>query len=46
MAASDLAYRLLLRESLRRALGIDTGVARALGDPRARRSAGARRLRH
>ncbi|MGA2455267.1 MAG: hypothetical protein ABSG93_17280 [Solirubrobacteraceae bacterium] len=46
VAASDLAYRLLLRESLRRALGMDARVARALGDPSARRSAGARWLRH
>ncbi|MGD0454880.1 MAG: hypothetical protein ABSB69_14900 [Solirubrobacteraceae bacterium] len=45
MAASDLAYRLLLRESLRRALGIETRVARALGGPSAQRSAGARWLR-
>ncbi|MGO9321281.1 MAG: hypothetical protein ACLPUT_05215 [Solirubrobacteraceae bacterium] len=45
MAASDLAYRLLLRESLRRALGIDVRVARTLGEPSTRRSAGARGLR-
>jgi hypothetical protein len=48
VAASDLAYRLLLRESLRRALGIEAQarVARALGDRDARRSAGVRGLRH
>jgi hypothetical protein len=45
LAASDLAYRLLLRESLRRALGVDTRVPGALGQASARRSAGARRLR-
>jgi hypothetical protein len=44
LAASDLAYRLLLRASLRRALGIDTRVPSTLGEPRVRRSAGARRL--
>jgi hypothetical protein len=42
LAASDLAYRLLLRDSLRRALGIDVSVARAFGRPPAERSAGAR----
>ncbi|HTA34657.1 MAG TPA: hypothetical protein VK721_14650 [Solirubrobacteraceae bacterium] len=46
LAASDLAYRLLLRDSLRRALGIEATVARAFGRPPARRSAGARGSRH
>jgi hypothetical protein len=41
LAASDLAYRLLLRDWLRRALGIEDTVARALRPP-ASRSAGAR----
>jgi hypothetical protein len=46
VAASDLAYRLLLRDSLRRALGIDSTVARAFGRPPVTRSAGLRRPRH
>ncbi len=46
LAASDLAYRLLLRDWLRRALGVEAGVVRALGDPSATRSAGVRGLRH
>jgi hypothetical protein len=46
LAASDLAYRLLLRDSLRRALGIEASVVRALGGPGAKRSARARGLRH
>jgi hypothetical protein len=45
LAASDLAYRLLLRDSVRRALGIEATVVRALGGPSAKRSAGARGLR-
>jgi hypothetical protein len=45
LAASDLAYRLLLRDSLRRALGIEATVARAFGRPPEQRSAGARRPR-
>jgi hypothetical protein len=46
LAASDLAYRLLLRASLRRALGMEASAARALVAPSAQRSAGARGLRH
>jgi hypothetical protein len=42
LAASDLAYRLLLRDSLRRALGIEATVAQAFGRPPAGRSARAR----
>jgi hypothetical protein len=45
LAASDLAYRLLLRETVRRALGMDASVTRALGGADARRSAGGRGLR-
>jgi hypothetical protein len=45
LAASDLAYRLLLRDSLRRALGIEASVVRALASPSAKRSARARGLR-
>jgi hypothetical protein len=44
LAASDLAYRLLLRESLRRALGVETRVPGTLSETSARHSAGARRL--
>jgi hypothetical protein len=46
LAASDVAYRLLLRGSLRRALGIEATVAGAFTRPRATRSAGARGPRH
>jgi hypothetical protein len=45
LAASDLAYRLLLREAVRRSVGMDARVTRALGAPDARRSAGGRWLR-